>query len=265
MKGLIAAALGGLSKGVGQVATAQMETNARKALMEAEEEMRARLAEAAEGRAEARQIAAEGRQEARQIATEDRAISNIGRTTEATAAAEAGVLQSRFAPGSSYSGLLSAQMAASETPSQKASREATESETAWENETRALRRKLAEAKTEEERDEYARQLGARSGQFGPTNRSYSDLVALGNGYASMAESASKEAAETYDDDEKKQKLDEAKKYRAAADAVFSGVTSIRLPNSQTTGEPKISTDAEFDALPSGTVFIDPTGTRRTKP
>ncbi len=30
-------------------------------------------------------------------------------------------------------------------------------------------------------------------------------------------------------------------------------------------EPTISNDAEFDALPSGTVFIDPDGIRRTKP
>ena len=88
MRGLIAAALGGLSKGVGQVATAQIEINARKALMEAEEEMRDRLAEAAEGRDEKRQIAAEGRAEAQQIAAEGRAISNIPLTAEATAKAE---------------------------------------------------------------------------------------------------------------------------------------------------------------------------------
>jgi len=69
MRGLIAAALGGVSRGVGQVAERQIEVNSRKALMEAEEEMNARLAEAAEGRA----IAAEGRAETRQIGAEGRA------------------------------------------------------------------------------------------------------------------------------------------------------------------------------------------------
>lgn len=252
MKGLIAAALGGLSRGVGQVATAQMEVNARKALLEAEEEMRARLAEAAEARAEARQIA-----------KEDRDIANIPRAAEATAAAEEGIMERRFGPGSTYSGLLSAQMSASETPSQRATREAAEAESDWAKEERNVRRGLMAAKTNEERDEYARQLGAMSGQFGPTNRSYSDVVALGNGYARMAEAASKEAENAYDEDERKSKLDEAKRYRQLADNAFQGVTSARLPSS--VGEPRITTDEEYDALPSGTVFIDPTGTRRTKP
>jgi hypothetical protein len=82
MRGLIAAALGGVSRGVGQVAERQIELNSRKALMEAEEEMNARLAEAAEGRAiaaegraETRQIGAEGRAEASQLGLESRAES----------------------------------------------------------------------------------------------------------------------------------------------------------------------------------------------
>ena len=31
------------------------------------------------------------------------------------------------------------------------------------------------------------------------------------------------------------------------------------------GTPRVTTDAEYDALPSGTVFIDPNGKKRTKP
>jgi metal-dependent amidase/aminoacylase/carboxypeptidase family protein len=88
MRGLIAAALGGVSRGVGQVAERQIEVNSRKALMEAEEEMNARLAEAAEGRA----IAAEGRAETRQIGAEGRAeafqIGAEGRAEARTIAAE---------------------------------------------------------------------------------------------------------------------------------------------------------------------------------
>lgn len=126
MRGLIAAALGGLSKGVGQVATAQIEINARKALMEAEEEMRARLAEAAEGRAEKRLIAAEGRAETQQIAAEGRAISNIPLTAEATAKAEEANMARRYGEGSEYPGLLGSQMKAMETLAQRATREAAE-------------------------------------------------------------------------------------------------------------------------------------------
>ena len=263
MRGLIAAALGGLSKGVGQVATAQIEINARKALMEAEEEMRDRLAEAAEGRDEKRQIAAEGRAEAQQIAAEGRAISNIPLTAEATAKAEETNMARRYGDGSNYPGLLGSQMTAMETPAQRATREAAESESSWENETRDLRRKLAAAKTEEERDDYARQLGAMSGQFGPTNRSYSDVVALGNGYAKMASDSLKMAEDSYTDEDKKLFLADAKKYQALADNAFQGVTSARLPGGG--GEPRISTDEEYDALPSGAVFFDPDGIRRIKP
>jgi hypothetical protein len=119
MKGLIASVLGGVSRGVGEVAAGQIELNSRKALMEAEEEMRARLAEAAEGRAETRQIAAEGRAETRQIAAEDRAIQNIGREAQA----EEDILARRYGEGSKYPGLISQQISAQETPSQRATRE----------------------------------------------------------------------------------------------------------------------------------------------
>lgn len=108
MKGLIASVLGGVSRGVGEVAAGQIELNSRKALMEAEEEMRARLAEAAEGRAETRQIAAE-----------ERAIKNIGREAQA----EEDILARRYGEGSKYPGLISQQISAQETPSQRATRE----------------------------------------------------------------------------------------------------------------------------------------------
>lgn len=108
MKGLIASVLGGVSRGVGEVAAGQIELNSRKALMEAEEEMRARLAEAAEGRAETRQIAAE-----------ERAIKNIGREAQA----EEDILARRYGEGSKYPGLISQQISAQETPGQKAARE----------------------------------------------------------------------------------------------------------------------------------------------
>lgn len=108
MRGLIASVLGGVSRGVGEVAAGQIELNSRKALMEAEEEMRARLAEAAETRAETRQIAAE-----------ERGIKNIGREAEE----EERVLARRYAEGSAYPGLISQQIRAQETPGQKVSRE----------------------------------------------------------------------------------------------------------------------------------------------
>jgi len=252
MRGLIASVLGGVSKGVGQVAAGQIELNSRKALMEAEEEMRARLAEAAESRAEKQQIRAE-----------DRARANIPLDAQAAADAEAAILQQRFGEGSTYPGLLQSQMRATETPAQRATREAAEADTTWTKEERELRRKLMSAGTETERDEYARQLGAMGGDFGPSNRSYSDVVALGNGYARMANDSLKMAEEAYDDDERQGHIDDAKRYQRLADNAFQGVTSARLPGGA--GEPRITTDEEYDALPSGTVFIDPTGTRRTKP
>lgn len=108
MRGLIASVLGGVSRGVGEVAAGQIELNSRKALMEAEEEMRARLAEAAETRAETRQIAAE-----------ERDIKNIGRKAEE----EDKVLARRFEAGSEYPGLLSQQIRAQETLGQQVYRE----------------------------------------------------------------------------------------------------------------------------------------------
>jgi hypothetical protein len=66
------------------------------------------------------------------------------------------------------------------------------------------------------------------------------------------------AASNYDDEAMTaagQKLDDL---NARRERLFG-----RLPGGA--GEPRITTDEEYDALPSGTVFIDPTGTRRTKP
>jgi len=159
MRGLLASVLGGVSKGVGQVATDQIAENSRKALMEAEEQMRDRLAEAAEGRAETRNIAAE-----------ERRLKNIPIEAEATAASDEAIMARRYAEGSNYTGLIRQQTAANETPAQKALRESAERTDAFEEEQRGLRRKLAEAQTEEERNEYTRQLNALTGTFGQNSR-----------------------------------------------------------------------------------------------
>ena len=174
MKGLIAAALGGLSKGVGQVATAQMEINARKALMEAEEEMRARLAEAAESRAEARQIAAE-----------DRAIKNIPRELEATADAEESVLRRRFGEGSDYPGLLSSQMSATETPSQRATREAAEYDLSRRQKQDALVEQLANETDPDKQRQLRDQLTALGSEFKTPEMDPRDRMALENLYSRL--------------------------------------------------------------------------------
>lgn len=260
MRGLIAAALGGLSKGVGQVATAQIEINARKALMEAEEEMRARLAEAAEGRDEKRQIAAEGRAETQQIAAEGRAISNIPLTAEATARAEEATMARRFGEGSKYPGLLGSEMTAMETPAQRATRKAAESESSWENETRDLRRKLAAAKTEEERDDYARQLDALTGGTARLDPLVAAELEDLQYQTRRATVDYEKAVSDYDPDAKAAASETLDNLRAQKERLFR-----RTANTGGAGEPRITTDEEYDALPSGTVFIDPTGTRRTKP
>jgi hypothetical protein len=182
MRGLISAALGGVSKGVGQVASTQMEVNARKALMEAEEEMRARLAEAAEGRAETRQIAAEERQ-----------IANIGRVAEATATAEEGVMTSRFSEGSAYPGLLSRQIEATQTPGQKEQAATFREDREWAAKERDLRSKLAEATSDEDRTRLIEQLSALTTTFGGNERTLGDMVAAGNGYINAANRMFQEA------------------------------------------------------------------------
>ena len=249
MRGLIAAALGGLSKGVGQVATAQIEINARKALMEAEEEMRDRLAEAAEGRDEKRLIAAEGRAEAQQIAVENRNISNIPLTAQATATAEETILARRFGEGSNYPGLLGSQMTATETPAQRATREATESESSWENETRDLRRKLAAAKTQEERDDYARQLDALTGG---TDR-LDPLVAAeieDLQYQTRRATADYEKAVSDSDPDAKAAANETlDKLQAQRERLFG-----RTAN--TGGVVTINSQEEYDRLPSGARYIE---------
>lgn len=136
MRGLIAAALGGVSRGVGQVAERQIEVNSRKALMEAEEEMNARLAEAAEGR----QIASEGRAETRQLAAEGRAetaqIGLEGRAEERAIAAE-----NRLDPVEREQlSLLQAQVSG------------VQRDREWVDQERNVRTQLKDARTDAERD-----------------------------------------------------------------------------------------------------------------
>jgi hypothetical protein len=232
MKGLLAAVTGGLSKGVGQVASTQMEVNARKALLEAEEEMRARLAEAAEGRAETRAIAAE-----------QRAISNISEIASATAAAEESVLASRFAEGSSYPGLLASRMEAEQRPGERAAAELTAEQAEFTKKVNNLRSTLAETENEAERNKLIRQMGDLVGAFGASAKTLTDVVAAGNGYRSMADSLDSTAdrverslADIYDDEERRtlraqilQKRQEADAYRREADIIFKTAFETRAP------------------------------------
>jgi hypothetical protein len=139
MRGLIAAALGGVSRGVGQVAERQIEVNSRKALMEAEEEMNARLAEAAEVRA----IAAEGRAETRQIGAESRRLANIPLETEAIATAEEGVMSRRYSEGSQYPGLVAQQLRVQRTPEQELELERSQGLLGDDQQIRDLRQTIA--------------------------------------------------------------------------------------------------------------------------
>ena len=132
MRGLLASVLGGVSKGVGQVAAGQIEVNSRKALMEAEEEMRARLAEAAEGRAETRNIAAE-----------ERRLKNIPLEAEATALSEEANLARRYAEGSTFPGLIRQQTAANETAGQRLEQQRTQGLLDDEQNVRDARQTLA--------------------------------------------------------------------------------------------------------------------------
>ena len=132
MRGLLASVLGGVSKGVGQVAAGQIEVNSRKALMEAEEEMRARLAEAAEGRAETRNIAAE-----------ERRLKNIPIEAEATAASDEAIMARRYGEGCNYTGLIRQQTAANETAGQRLEQQRTQALLDDEQQVRDARQTLA--------------------------------------------------------------------------------------------------------------------------
>jgi hypothetical protein len=249
MRGLIAAALGGLSKGVGAVSAAQIETNSRKALLQAEEEMRLRLAEA---------------QERMTIAAEDRAIGNIGRTAEAQATADEDILRRRYGEGSEYGGLIQRQMESEETPEARARRIESESDLAWENEERELRRQLAAAETPEQKEVLTQRLAALTGAPASTTRSYSDVVSLGGSYARMADAARQRADNAFTEEERAQASADAERYSAMADSVLQGVADVRLPGATPGGVPTINSEADYDKLPSGTRYRDPQGNIRTK-
>lgn len=249
MRGLIASVLGGVSRGVGEVAAGQIELNSRKALMEAEEEMRARLAEAAETRAETRQIAAE-----------ERDIKNIGRKAEE----EDKVLARRFEAGSEYPGLLAQQIRAQETPGQKVYRE--RQQHLFDTEQR--RQELVDTILTMSNDDpvlpaLLRQLQILDGeQRSPTNPQQSAQIDYYQSRINQLERNRQDAIRDLGPDDPL--VAEIEEELNSAQSEIS--KRLGLPSfSSGRDVPRITSDEEFDALPSGTVFLDPNGIRRTKP
>jgi hypothetical protein len=232
MRGLLASVLGGVSRGVGEVAAGQIELNSRRALMEAEEEMRARIAEAAETRAETRQIAAE-----------EREIENVGRLAEA----EEGVLKRRYAEGSSYPGLISRELQARETPAQKAARQRDEALFEDEQSLRELRQTIATMpKNDPALPGLERELEIRTGG----SRRIDPMIELElediQQQVRRATADYERATSNYDDEAMTaagQKLDDL---NARRERLFG-----RLP--------VITTQEQYDNLPAGSRFIEEDG------
>jgi len=247
MRGLIASVLGGVSKGVGEVAAGQIEVNSRKALMEAEEEMRARLAEAAESRTETRNIAAE-----------ERNLANIPREAEATAASAEAILSRRYGEGSAYPGLIRQQTAANETAGQRLEQQRTQGLLDDEQNVRDARQTLATMpKTDPRYQSLKDQLEVLTG----------DTARLDPLVAAEIEDLQYQVRRATADYEKAVSEYDTDAIAAAGETLDNlQVQRERLfgRTSNTGGVVTINTQEEYDRLPSGAQFIED-GKLYTKP
>jgi hypothetical protein len=247
MRGLLASVLGGVSKGVGQVATDQIAENSRKALMEAEEEMRARLAEAAEGRAETRNIAAE-----------ERRLANIPREAEATAASEESVLSRRFGEGSAYPGLIRQQTAANETEGQRLEQQRTQGLLDDDQQVRDARQTLATMDPNDPQYQVVkRQLEILTGGTARLDPLVAAEIEDLQYQTRRATADYEKAVSDYDPDAMAAAGETLDKLQVQRERLF-GRTS------NTGGVVTINTQEEYDRLPSGAQFIED-GKLYTKP
>ena len=90
----------------------------------------------------------------------------------------------------------------------------------------ALQTSLSKENDPAKREDLQQQIRDLSGN---STKSFSDVVAMGNGYAKLAGHLRTEANGTLDPDEKKSLNAQAEQYEAAADSVFKGVKEKRLP------------------------------------
>jgi len=90
----------------------------------------------------------------------------------------------------------------------------------------ALQTSLSKETDPAKREDLQQQIRDLSGN---STKSFSDVVAMGNGYAKLAGHLRTEANGTLDPDEKKSLNAQAEQYEAAADSVFKGVKEKRLP------------------------------------
>lgn len=239
MRGLLASVLGGVSKGVGQVAAGQIEVNSRKALMEAEEQMRDRLAEAAEGRAETRAIAAE-----------ERRLKNIPIEAEATAASDEAIMARRYGEGSTFPGLIRQQTIANETAGQRLEQQRTQGLLDDEQQVRDARQTLATMDPNDPQYQVVkRQLDVLTG--GTTR--LDPLVAAeieDLQYQTRRATADYEkAVSDYDTDAMAAAGETLDKLQAQRERLFG-----RTAN--TGGAVTINTQEEYDRLPSGARYIE---------
>lgn len=239
MRGLIASVLGGVSRGVGEVAAGQIELNSRKALMEAEEEMRARLAEAAETRAETRQIAAE-----------ERSIENIPREAEATAASEEAILARRYGEGSTFPGLIRQQTAANETAGQRLERQRTQGQLDDDQLVRDARQTLATMDPNDPQYQVMRrQLDVLTGGTARLDPLVAAEIEDLQYQTRRATADYEKAVSDYDLDAMTAAGETLDRLRAQRERLFG-----RTAN--TGGAVTINNKEEYDRLPSGTQFIE---------
>ena len=239
MRGLLASVLGGVSKGVGQVAAGQIEVNSRKALMEAEEEMRARLAEAAEGRAETRNIAAE-----------ERRLKNIPLEAEATAASEEAVLARRYAEGSTFPGLIRQQTAANETAGQRLEQQRTQGLLEDEQNVRDARQALATMpKTDARYQALKEQLEVLTGSTARLDPLVAAEIEDLQYQTRRATADYEKAVSDYDTDAMAAAGETLDKLQAQRERLFGRTSNAG-------GVVTINSQEEYDRLPSGARYIE---------
>lgn len=239
MRGLLASVLGGVSKGVGQVAAGQIEVNSRKALMEAEEEMRARLAEAAESRTETRNIAAE-----------ERRLKNIPLEAEATALSEEANLARRYGEGSTFPGLIRQQTAANETAGQRLEQQRTQGLLDDEQNVRDARQALATMPENDPR--YAglkRQLEVLTGGTARLDPLVAAEIEDLQYQTRRATADYEKAVSDYDTDAMAAAGETLDKLQAQRERLFGRTSNAG-------GAVTINSQEEYDRLPSGARYIE---------